>query len=99
MQETLPIPLPYAPDIKSQNREVYSHHLAPFESVISNILNPGDSKVIHLRRALGETSYILNDEQIEVIANQFQFLIDSWLDEFEKEIFKGLTLKEVINNQ
>jgi hypothetical protein len=42
---------------------------------------------------------LLSDEQVEVIAGQFQFLIDSWLDEFEKEIFDGLTLKEIINNK
>lgn len=56
-----------------------------------------ETKVSKTRRILGDTARTLSDEQIETIVTQFQFLIDSWLDEFEKDVFNGLTLKEVVN--
>ena len=37
------------------------------------------------------------EKLVETIVTEFQFLIDTWLDEYEKDVFKGLTLKEVIN--
>jgi len=51
-----------------------------------------------MRKALGETAKSLPDEQIETITTEFQFLIDSWMDDFEKEVFSGQTLKEVLND-
>lgn len=56
-----------------------------------------ESNIIRTRRILGKNAYSLSDEQIETIVAEFQFLANTWLDEFEKEIFKGLTLKQVLN--
>ena len=56
-----------------------------------------ENNVIRTRRILGKTAQTLSDAQIETIVSEFQFLTNAWLDEFEKEIFSGLTLKEVIN--
>lgn len=99
MQETLPLSLFSTIETEPKFSQNSDHPLTNFDHAIHNILNSEDSRTIHLRRALGETSQLLSDEQVEVIAGQFQFLIDSWLDEFEKEIFDGLTLKEIINNK
>ncbi len=99
MQETLPLSLFSTIETVPKVSQINDHPLTNLDHAIHNILNPEDSRTIHLRTALGETSQLLSDEQVEVIAGQFQFLIDSWLDEFEKEIFDGLTLKEIINNK
>ena len=56
-----------------------------------------ENRTTRTRRLLGETAKTLSDEQIECINAEFQFLIDTWLDEFEKEVFIGKTLKEVLN--
>ncbi len=71
------------------------------ESVINSIFpnQAEEDKITRTRRYLGETAKILSDEQIERTTTEFQFLIDSWLDEYEKEIFSGKTLKEVLNNE
>lgn len=71
------------------------------EKVLHNIFpqNSDESNILRVRRILGQTAEIFSDEQIQYIVAEFQFLIDSWLDEFEKEIFKGLTLKQVINEK
>lgn len=57
-----------------------------------------ENNVIRTRRILGKTAQTLSDEQIETIVSEFQFLANTWLDEFEKEIFSGHTLQEVINH-
>lgn len=69
------------------------------EVALNNIfpLQSEDNKTSRMKKALGETAYSLSNEQIETIITEFQFLVDSWLDEYEREVFKGLTLKEVIN--
>ena len=56
-----------------------------------------ENRITRTRRLLSETAKTLSDEQIECINAEFQFLIDTWLDEFEKEVFTGRTLKEVLN--
>jgi len=70
------------------------------ETAINNIfpLVSEENKTLRMRKALGETAKLMPDEQIETITTEFQFLIDSWMDDFEKEVFSGQTLKEVLND-
>lgn len=77
----------------------YTHPLASLESTLNSILPQQieDTNVIRTKRILGETATSLSDEQIECVIAQFQFLINSWLDEFEQDVFNGMTLKEVLN--
>lgn len=49
-----------------------------------------------VRKIMGEAVVELSDRELEVYVTKFQYLIDCWMDEFEKEIFNGLTLKQVI---
>lgn len=58
--------------------------------------NIEENKVIQTRKHLGEKSQSFSDEQIECLVTKFQYLIDNWLDEFEKEVFDGKTLKEAL---
>lgn len=72
---------------------------ATIESAINTIFpaQSEENNFTRTRKYLGETAKSLTDEQIESVYAQFQFLIDSWLDEYEKEVFSGKTLKEVLN--
>lgn len=72
---------------------------AAIENTLNNIFpkKSEENKAGRARKLLGETAKTLSDEQIETIVTEFQFLIETWLDEYEREVFKGLTLKEVIN--
>ena len=69
------------------------------ETALNKILplSSEETKIIRMRKALGETAQILSNEQIENITTEFQFLIDSWMDEYERDVFSGMTLKEVLN--
>jgi len=97
-----------AVDIHSRTNEIsklkQSPQLSnPFEqidSILSSVFptQSEENKILRTRKYLGETANELSDEQIDCINSEFQFLIDSWLDEYEKEVFNGMTLKEVLNN-
>ena len=71
------------------------------ETILQEILpqTTEDNIVIKTRRILGEKAKNLSDEQIHCNVTEFQFLINTWLDEFEKDVFHGMTLKEVLNGQ
>lgn len=58
-----------------------------------------ETKLQKARRVLGEISSEVTDEQLEVFLTEVQFLLDSWLDGFEKKIFDGLTLKQILKGE
>jgi len=105
-----PIELPLYPTIEPINTSVsqpqtVQDYTANPQSSIEKALNTifpqqsEEDKVIRMRKALGETAKTLSDPQVETIITEFQFLIDTWLDEYEKEVFGGMTLKEVLNEK
>ncbi len=55
--------------------------------------------VLQMRKMLGEKANTLTDEKVECLATEFQFLINTWLDEYERDVFGGMTLKEVLNEK
>lgn len=48
------------------------------------------------RQILGEAANELSDEQLEAYTVQFEYLVGCWLDVFEKNLFDGKTLKELL---
>ncbi len=58
--------------------------------------NQEETKVSKARKILGEAADTLPDEKLESLVTDFEYLADSWLDVFEKRVFGGKTLKEVI---
>lgn len=74
------------------------NHLASLEKTLSAIFPQPqeENKVQKARRILGETAINLTDEQLETNLSEFEYLINDWLDEFEKYVFEGKTLKEII---
>ena len=72
---------------------------------LENVLNSmfpsqqEENNITRARNHLGESARAFSDERIQTIAAEFQFLIDTWLDEYEREVFKGMTLKEVLNEK
>ncbi len=80
------------------------HPLTPkvtLDNVLHNIFpqNSDVNNISRTRKLLGKTAENLSDEQIQCIFVEFQFLINSWLDEFERDVFGGKTLKEVLNEK
>jgi hypothetical protein len=84
----------YQPQLTQHPHQVLNHAA---KSIFSQDMQ--DSVLLRTRRNLGEISKALSDDQVETIITEFQFLIGSWLDEYEKELFNGMTLREVVNNE
>jgi len=51
------------------------------------------------KQALRDLAWELNPEQLKDIVTEVQFLCESWLDEFERTVFDGLTLKELLHEK
>ena len=50
------------------------------------------------RKALGETGKNMSDDEVLTMANNLQVLADSWLESYERTIFKGRTVNELLND-
>ena len=58
--------------------------------------NQQEKIVQEAREVLGESSSNLSDEQIYDLVTEMQYLVDTWIEEFEKNVFEGKTLNEVL---
>jgi hypothetical protein len=74
-------------------------HKASLESTLNSIFpeKQQETKAIKAKKILGDLSSSYSDEKLENLVTDFQFLADSWLDLFEKGIFEGKTIKELLN--
>ena len=48
------------------------------------------------REILGDTAKDITDDQLKDILVEIQYLIESWLEEYERKIFNGRTLNELL---
>ncbi len=55
-----------------------------------------ENKLTKARRILGEIGKDIPDPIFETHLTEFQYLVDSWLDEYERSVFDNKTLKEVL---
>lgn len=58
--------------------------------------NKEQRDIVEARQILGDSAMDLTDGQVQDLVNEVQFLVDSWLDEYEKREFDGKSLNEVI---
>lgn len=56
-----------------------------------------EKNIKEARQILGELANNLTDFEIKEVLTDIDFLITNWMDEFEKQLFKGKTLKELLN--
>lgn len=57
-----------------------------------------DEKVIQeAKKALGTIANEFSQDELKDIVTKVQFLAESWLDDFEREIFEGKTLNELLH--
>lgn len=66
---------------------------------LNQLLNNQDQKENTIREArdiLDESARNLTDTQVLDLVNEVQFLVESWLDEFERNTFNGNTLDELL---
>ena len=57
------------------------------------------TQLSRLKKLLGESAKNLKESELKTILSDFQFLIDAWLDSYEKRIFGGKTLQNLLKGE
>ncbi len=52
--------------------------------------------ILEAREILGDSAKDLSDSEVYDLINEVQFLVDSWLEEYERNVFDGKTLDEFL---
>jgi len=55
-----------------------------------------ENRLLKARQIMGEAIHELSDEELESFITEFQYLIDAWVDSFEKQVFENKTLKQLL---
>lgn len=55
-----------------------------------------DNDIEKAREMLGDTAKSLTDEELKDQIVMVQYLLETWMDEFERKIFNGKTLNELL---
>jgi hypothetical protein len=82
--------LPSSSNIQRESQGIYDQ--------INNYFSEQDQQqktVQEAREILGESAANLTDEKVYDMVVGMQYLVDTWLEEFEKDVFDGKTLKEI----
>lgn len=69
-----------------------------FESSLGSLFlnDKKENKLQKARAILKETADNISDDELTIYLTEFQSLLDGWLDIFEKQIFNGKTLDQVL---
>ncbi|MEI7690876.1 MAG: hypothetical protein WCI63_04620 [bacterium] len=69
------------------------------ESALQNIFisNQEENRIQKARKIMGVKIDSLTDEELAIYLTEFQYLIDTWMDEYEKKLLNGKTLRETLN--
>lgn len=60
---------------------------------------PEDKELFEVKKILGEKGKTLTSEQTKDMMAKIQYLVESWLDEYERQIFEGQTLNELLSSK
>ncbi|MBI2595700.1 hypothetical protein HYW46_03110 [Candidatus Daviesbacteria bacterium] len=55
-----------------------------------------DSEIETARKILGKTVAHLPDGELKKVINQFDHLTDLWMEDYERSIFDGKTLNDIV---
>ena len=58
-----------------------------------------EKQIQRAKELLGEKLTYFTPEQLRDLITEIQFLTDSWLDDFERRIFDGVTLAELLHER
>lgn len=104
VEQNLLIPLTQVLDHASPRLQE-GNTVIDFSSSIQNSLDTlfpeqqYDKNVQKARDILGSTADEFTPEQLKDLVLEIQFLADSWLDDFERRLFNGSTLTELLHEK
>jgi len=79
-----------------QSQEQSVTNFKPFQAIDNCFIESQEkTKISKARQLLDQTAKDIPDEQLETFAAQFKYVINCWLDSYEKQLFDGKTLQEI----
>ena len=63
------------------------------------LTNKEEGRIQTARRFMGDEIAMLSDEELRVYLAEFQYLITAWVDEYERSVFNGKTIREVLQGE
>jgi len=58
-----------------------------------------DKDLFKAKEALGELAKQFSEVELKEIITDVDFIVESWLDYFERDLFKGKTMKELLHEK
>lgn len=58
-----------------------------------------NKEIARVRADLGELAHEFTDAQLQEMVTDIDYLVTSWLDDFERSIFDGQTLQELLHEK
>lgn len=82
-----------------QSHPFFQANFNELNRTLSSFVSQSDkeSRVEKSRRILGEVASGLSDNDLQIFITEIQYLISSWFDNYEQQIFKGQTLRQILN--
>ena len=78
-----------------------STHKLPIVDKALDIIFPEqqyeDKTIRRAKEILGEIGKEMTVDEIKTLVSEVQYLCDTWLDKYERELFNGMTLNELLN--
>lgn len=83
--------------VAETDNSLYTEQEKKPEQLFNNLFleRPEQSKAGKARQILGENTINITDEELEAFTTKLDYLTNSWLDLFEKQLFDGKTLREL----
>ena len=63
------------------------------------LTNKEESRIQTARRIMGDEIAMLSDEELQIYLAEFQYLVTAWVDEYEKSVFNGKRIREVLQEE
>ena len=56
-----------------------------------------EKELKQVKAILGNLTQTLSIDEIHILITEIQYLVNFWLDTYEKEVFKGKSIKDILN--
>jgi len=98
-QKELGTPAPI--NVHRNLRESLWEQRGSLETTLKTIFltNKEESRIQTARRIMGDEIAMLSDEELQIYLAEFQYLVTAWVDEYEKSVFNGKTIREVLQEE
>ena len=86
-----------SPVIEHDLKDSILTHRKTFDSSLNTLFSNDqeETQIQKARAILGDTVADVPDEELSVYLTEFQYLLDEWLDIYEKQLFSGKTLQQL----